>query len=195
MIILHGDNQIASREQFLAAKQSATKQGLNIVEFSGDRINLPDLTQAVESKSLFGSANAIFIESLFSSRPSNTKKQLIDYLTTKQNENIVIWEPKDVSTQLKNIPSTKFDLPKYIFTFLDNPTLNSFHKCLEVLPVEQIFASLATRVHKNLLGVGRISKKINPKDLLDIEYKQKTSSPPYDLTTALEIFFSKISPS
>lgn len=192
MHIFHGDNQISSREQFLAAKQTAQKQGLNIVEFSGDQINLPGLTQAIESKSLFGSANAVFIEGLFSSRPSNSKKQLIDYLTTKQNDNIVIWEPKDVSIQLKDIPSSKFDLPKYIFSFLDNPTLESFHNCLEIMPVEQIFASLATRVHKALLGQGRIAKKINPKELLDIEYKQKTSSPPYDLSAALEIWLTKI---
>ncbi|TSC87624.1 MAG: hypothetical protein G01um101416_439 [Microgenomates group bacterium Gr01-1014_16] len=191
MQILHGDNQIASREKYLTEKQSAVKQGLNIVDLTGDQTNLPDLTQAVEAKSLFGSANAIFIESLFSSRHSNTKKQIIDYLSKKKNESIVIWEPKDVTVQVKDLPSTKFDLPKYIFNFLDNPTLESFHKCLTAMPVEQIFASLATRVHKNLLGLGRISKKINPQELLNIEYKQKTSSPPYDLTTALEIWLAK----
>ena len=105
---------------------------------------------------------------------------------------MVIWEPKDVSAQVKDLPSTKFDLPKYIFNFLDNPALESFHKCLEVMPVEQIFASLATRVHKALLGQGRIAKNINPRELLDLEYKQKTSSPPYDLTSALEIWLTKI---
>jgi len=192
MQIFHGDNQIASRERFLATKQAAIKQGLNIVELSGDQINLPDLTQAVESKSLFGSANSVFIESLFSSRPSNAKKQIIGYLLNKTGENMVIWEPKDVSAQVKDLPSTKFDLPKYIFNFLDNPALESFHKCLEVMPVEQIFASLATRVHKALLGQGRIAKNINPRELLDLEYKQKTSSPPYDLTSALEIWLTKI---
>jgi len=191
MLILHGDNQIASRERFLAARQEAQKQGLNVVELSGDQINLPGLTQAVESKSLFGSANAVFIEGLFSSRPSNAKKQIIGYLSKKLNENIIIWESKDVTAQVKDLPSTKFDLPKYIFNFLDNPTLESFRKCLEVMPVEQIFASLATRVHKALLGQGRIAKKINPAELLEIEYKQKTSSPPYDLASALEIWLAK----
>src|SRR3989344_5342157 len=192
MLILHGDNQIASRERFLAARQEAQKQGLNVVELSGDQINLPGLTQAVESKSLFGSANAVFIEGLFSSRPSNAKKQIIGYLSKKLNENIIIWESKEVTAQVKDLPSTKFDLPKYIFNFLDNPALESFHKCLEVMPVEQIFASLATRVHKALLGQGRIAKNINPRELLDLEYKQKTSSPPYDLTSALEIWLTKI---
>lgn len=192
MNILHGNNQIASREKFFSEKQSAIKQGLNIVEFSADQINLPDLTQAIESKSLFGSANAVFIEGLFSSRPSNAKTQIIEYLSKKQGENIVIWESKDVSVQLKDLPSTKFDLPKHIFAFLDNPTLESFHKCLDVMPVEQIFASLATRIHKNLLGQGRIAKKINPQQLLNIEFKQKNSSPPYNLTAALEIWLARI---
>lgn len=191
MQIIHGDNQVASREQFLKAKQEAQKQGLNIVEFSGDSLTLGDLTQAVESKSLFGSANAVFIEGLFSRRPSNEKKQLVEYLIRSHPEQVITWDPKDISAHVKDIPSQRFDLPKHIFAFLDNPNLSTFHLALSTAPVEQIFASLATRVHKVLLGQGRITKKINPLELLEIDYKQKTSSVPYDLTDALEIWLSK----
>lgn len=198
MQIIHGDNQIASREQFLLARQTAQKQGLNIVEFSGDSLTLSDLTQAVESKSLFGSANAVFIENLFSSRPSNAKKQIIAYLLKKAQENIVIWEAKDVSAQVKDMPSKRFDLPKHIFTFLDNPNLSTFHSALGTAPVEQIFASLVTRLHKVLLGQGRFNRQFSNSQLstfnsqlLQIDYKQKTSSVPYDLTAALEIWLSK----
>ena len=200
MTILHGDNQIASREAYLTAKQQAQKQGLNIVDLSGDTLTLPDLTQAVESKSLFGSANAVFIENLFSRRPSNDKKQIVDYLLKlvsplrlRGDQGVIcIWEPKDVSTQIKETPSQRFDLPKHIFAFLDNPNLSTLHLALSTVPVEQLFASLATRVHKVLLGQGRTSKKIDPIDLLEIDYKQKTSSAPYDLTAALEIWLSKL---
>lgn len=192
MQILHGDNQIASREKFLSLKLSAVKQGLNIVEFSANQINLSDLTQAVESKSLFGSANAVFVEGFFSTRPSNTKKQIVEYLNQKQKENIIIWESKDVSAQVKDLPNTTFGLPKHIFAFLDNPNLSTLHLALSTTSVEQIFASLATRVHKALLGQGRTTRNIKPEELLEIEFKQKTSSPPYDLTAALEIWLTKI---
>jgi hypothetical protein len=74
---------------------------------------------------------------------------------------------------------------------LDDPNLSTLRLALSTVPVEQLFASLATRVHKVLLGQGRISKKIDPLELLEIDYKQKTSSVPYDLTAALEIWLSK----
>ena len=199
MQIIHGENQVSSREAYSNAKQQAQKQGLNIVEFAGDSLTISNLTQAVESKSLFGSANVVFIENIFSRRPSNEKKQIVDYLlklispleSRGDQGALCIWEPKDVSTQLKEIPSHRFDLPKHIFAFLDNPNVSTFHLALGTAPVEQIFASLATRVHKVLLGQGRTSKKIDPLDLLEIDYKQKTSSVPYDLTAALEIWLSQ----
>ena len=202
MIIIHGDNQITSRDHFLSAKQAAIKQGHNIVDLSGDSLQLDQLIQAIKSRSLFGSANSVFIENLFSSRPSGGKKDLIKYVEQNQSEDIVIWEPKDVSSQLKTIDSkqtTKFDLPKHIFAFLDSPTLTTFHKVLEVAPVEQIFASLCTRLHKVLLGQGRFTLKFSPdqlklmnSQLLTIDHKPKTSSSPYDLTTALELWMVKL---
>lgn len=205
MTIIHGDKQVASRDKYLELKLAAAKQGLNIIEFSctgGDPPTLTDLIQSVESKSLFGSANAVFIDSLFSSRPSTLKKELIKYIESNQEKNIVIWEPKDVTSQLKAISSkliAKFDLPKHIFAFLDNPSLESFQQVLKVAPVEQIFASLCTRLHKVLLGTGRFNRQFTfaqlsqmNTELLEIDYAQKTSSRPYDLTTALELWLIKL---
>ena len=162
MTILHGDNQIASRNQFLTAKQEAAKHGLNIVDLSGDNLQVEQLIQATESKSLFGSANAVFIENLFSSRPSATKKQIIEYLIKCSNKQILIWESKDVSTQLKDMPSLRFDLPKHIFKFLDDPSLSTFHLSLSTAPVVHIFASLSTRLQKVFLCHGRFTSYYTP---------------------------------
>lgn len=182
MIILHGDNQVASRQQL-----TALKQGKQVVEFGTD-ITLAQLLVAAKSDSLFGGTNLVIIENLFSGRPSNDKKAVIEYLIGKPSD-MVVWEGKDVSTKIKEFDPQivqRFDLPKYIFAFLDHPTPQSLRKCLESMPVEQVFASLVTRMHKR----GRTDYL---KGLLEIDYAQKTSSAPYDLAAALEIFMVRLS--
>ena len=201
MIIFHGEDQTNSRAAFLAARQKAKASQSQILDLPGDSLTLPALRTAVETESLFGSSNILFLEFLFSRRPSHDKKLLTDYLSTQVTKEIYVWEPKDVSVHIKSFPPNtvrKFDPPKYIFTFLDHLDLVSFHRCLESLPVEQILASLATRLHKVLLGQGRFQgqftqsqlKKMNS-ELLQIDYRQKTSSSPMDLGGALEVWLIK----
>mgnify|MGYP001565503277 CR=1 FL=1 len=187
MIILHGDNQVASRQQLTAAKQEAVKQGKQLVELGSD-ITIEQVVSAVESNSLFGSSNLVVIENLFSGRPSNDRKAVVAYLLAKPGD-VVVWEGKDVSAKIKEFDPQfvrRFDLPKYIFAFLDNPTPQNLRKCLETMPVEQVFASLVTRMHKR----GRADYLTG---LLEIDYAQKTSSAPYDLAAALEIFMVRLS--
>ena len=203
MIIIHGENQIASRQHFLSQKESAETQGLNIVDFAGESLLLSDLIQATESSSLFGTVNLVFIEGFFSRRPSNDKKRIVEYFISKnQNTNLFLWDAKDISAQIKDFsPNTikRFDLPKYIFSFLDDLDLSTFRKCLENMPVEQLFASLITRLHKVLVGEGRFKKPFSTSQLaimnsqlLKIDYAQKTGAAPYDLTTALELWLLKL---
>lgn len=179
MFILHGDNQIASREALNLSKKDA----LVINDLSLDAIR-----QAVESESLFGNINQVIIENIFSSRPSNGKKQIIEYLLANQKEDILIWESKDVTAQLREFSPQiikVFAFPKYIFSFLDRPTIPGLHQVLQTMPPEQIFASLATRAHK----------QVNTKwlqELLDVDYKIKTGTLPYDLSTALELWCAKL---
>lgn len=180
MIILHGDNQVASRQAL-----STIKLGKSILEFMGSDLSLDGLINAVETNSLFGQANTVIIEGIFSQRVSTNKKLIAEYLETHQNSDIIIWEPKDVSSQIKNYKNIqKFDLPKHIFDFLDNPTLSTFHLALNTTEPEVLFASLATRAYK----------RANTKwlqELLTLDYQLKTGSLPYDLTTALELWIAK----
>lgn len=181
MLILHGDNQVASRQALLAAKE-----GRPILEFTGSDISLDKLVNAVETNSLFGQANTAVIEGIFSQRVSANKKTIVEYLESHQDSDILIWESKDVSSQIKNFKNIqKFDLPKYIFGFLDNPTISGLHQVLQTMPPEQILASLATRAYK----------RANTKwlqELLTLDYQLKTGSRPYDLTTALELWCAKL---
>ncbi len=182
MIILHGDNQVASRKQL-----TDLKQGKQVVEFGGD-VTLTKLLVASKSDSLFGGTNLVIVENLFSGRPSNERKTVIEYLLKNPIE-VVIWEGKNVSTKIQEFDSQivrRFDLPKHIFVFLDNPTPQNLRKCLESMPVEQVFASLVTRMHK----LGRTDYLSG---LLEIDFAQKTSTSPHDLAAALEILMVRLS--
>jgi len=182
MLILHGDNQVASRQALLTAKG-----GKSTLEFMGSSQTPDQLVNATETNSLFGQANTVVIEGLFSQRPSANKKAIVEYLETHPEADIIIWEGKDVTSQLKNFKSVqKFDLPKHIFKFLDAPSLSTLHLALSTIEPEVLFASLATRAHK----------RANTKwlqELLAIDYKLKTGTLPYDLAAALEMFVIRLS--
>lgn len=184
MLILHGDHQTASRNQLLAVKAGAVQKDQQIIEFSGQDLSLDPLSQAADTVSLFGQTNSVFVQQLFSARPSNAKKAVIDYLKSHTSADIVVWEPKDVSAQLKDFPSSlirQFDLPRHIFKFLDNPSLTTLHLALTTALPEIVFASLVTRAHKQV-------KTTWLEELLIIDYKLKTGALPYDLATALELW-------
>ena len=179
MLIIHGENQIASRQAFLVEKQN--KQVINL---SGEDSILSDIISSTSGQSLFGGEINLFVENIFSSRPSSRKTEIIDYLSKHTDLNIIIWESKDVSAQLKSFPANiiqKFDLPKVIFAFMDHPTVGLLHQCLQSMPIEQIFASLVTRLYKS-------EKTVDLLKLLELDYKSKTSQLPYDLVAGLELY-------
>jgi len=214
VIILHGDNQVASRQHLTTLKQAATKLGKQITELAGE-VSLELLMPAAESNSLFGSSNLVVIENLFSGRPSNDRKAVISYLLAKSGD-VVVWEGKDVSGKIKDVDpqsTRRFDLPKYVFKFLDNLSITSLQLALSTAAPEQILALLASQIHKIILFKEDVASlpswqlaklkiqssrfkiqdliKLN-RELLEIDYAQKTSAAPYDLATALEIFVVRL---
>lgn len=177
MMVIHGEDQIKSREYFLELK--AQKPG-DIID--GDSLTLSNLKSRLEAVSLFGETQNIYIENLFSRRPSNEKKAIIELLETKNPGNLVLWERKAVVTNLEN---KKFDLPKYLFAFWNNPTVKNLHLALKASAIEQIFAGLVTKAHN-----ARNREWIT--SLLAIDYKQKTGNSPMGLVSALEVWLAKL---
>lgn len=176
MIVIHGENQIASREYFLELR---TKNYGDILD--GDALTLTELQSKLEAVSLFGETQNIYIENLYSRRPSNEKKSIVEYIETKNPNNLVIWEHKAVTTKAEN---KNFEMPKYLFAFWNKPSLKNFHLALQIAAVEQIFAGLITGAHKR-------QDRQALKEFLEIDYKNKTSALPYDLKAALEIWLVK----
>ncbi len=176
MLIIHGENQVASRECFLDLR---TKNPGDILD--GDNLVLNDLLTKLNAISLFGESQHIYIENLYSRRPSNEKKAIIEYIESKNPINLVIWEHKAVTAKAEN---KNFEMPKYLFAFWNKPSVKSFHLALQVAAVEQIFAGLITKAHNS-----KNREWLN--DFLEIDYKNKTSASPYDLKAALEIWLIK----
>jgi hypothetical protein len=174
MLIIHGEDQVESRKYFLELKPRITEVS-----------TLVDLKEKLSTIPLFADNEKVFIENIFSRRTSNDKKEIVDFLETENPSNLIIWECRDVSAQIKKGEVKYFPYPKHIFKFLDTPNLKTFHESLKTEPVEMLFASLVTRTLKN-----KNQKWLD--ELLLIDYKQKTSTVPYNLIAALEFWLISI---
>lgn len=216
MLIYHGDNQILSRSGFLDLKRTKTAAGMQIVEVNGQGLTLQELKYKSESASLLGDINCLFIDEFFGSRISKEKNLILDYLTEHSGNELNFWDSKDVSVQLKKIPPEcirKFDLPKYVFQFLDHPTITLLHQSLVNTAPEQIFALLVGHFRKLLIvkdHAGNLpawqEQKLSSqaakysiekltelyKELLQIDYRQKTSVSAIDLSFSLELWLTKL---
>lgn len=205
MIIIHGDNQVASRTFLLSIKK-------NEISLDGESLTLGELQQHLSSVNLFGESSGVLIEGFFSRRPSNEKKKIIDQLINWSNEQIIIWDGKDITTQISKFKMQnikKFDLPKTVFKYLDTLSLSDLQQTLENTPAELVFSLLAGHIRKLILvrdNVGNLpvwqmaklknqSAKMDlltmHQDLLEIDYKNKTSASSLDLAAALEVWTLK----
>lgn len=216
MLIIHGDNQSASRNLFLEIKNQKLSSGDQIIELSGRDITLTEIRNKLEASSLFGNKNCLFITDLFTAHSFREKSLIIDYLLSAVGENIYIWESRDVFPQLRKFPPDsvrKFELPRYIFQFLDNMTLPLLHRALGNTPPEQLFALLVGHFHKlilikdnagsfplwqkqKLLQQASGYKIDHLKDayakLLELDYRHKTSASSQSLPFSLELWLSRL---
>lgn len=212
MLILHGENTTASRDFFLTLKNQSLGRHQQVLNLAGSKLSLDLLSQAVESTSLFGQANAVFIEDFFASPASAAKEKIHSFLLSHTSSEIFVWEGKDVTTHLKKFSPAlvkKFDLPKHIFQYLDTLSLPALKQSLEHTAPELVLSLLVGHIHKLILtldGAGEIPdwqrRKLASQSarftlplliqlnhqLLDIDYAQKTSSAPFSLAAALELW-------
>lgn len=215
MLILHGDNQILSRQFFVTLRSDAVKQGLQLLELPANTLTLSDLSLALETSSLFGPSNFVCLENFFSRRAGHAKTEIVDYLKAKNPPSLAIWENKDVSLQLKSFPVSsirKFDLPKYVFRFLEDWSLDNYRFAVSSTPPELIFSLLVRHLRQLIMvadGITSFPSWQLPKlkaqshrfslsrllsmyhDLLNLDYSQKTSSSPFDLASSLEVWLVK----
>lgn len=155
--LLHGDQTELSRAEFNRLKEGAKGKEMRVLD--GQLIDTANLTQALESTSMFGGDTVVFIERLFGKLGRKTKliEQLAKIIRESKGD-VVLWEDKEVGvtvTKSLGLPAQAgkadirlFKTPTLIFQFLDKPTLPVYEKLIETEPPELIHSMLAKRVRQ-----------------------------------------------
>lgn len=125
-LLLHGDNQVQSRQHLSQLITSLKSKGAEIVRLDGLKLSLEDLIQATESQSLFGQTKAVVIERLFANPSKNLLKHSCSQLSgdLPSSHHYFIWENKRLTpSQIKKVSrfdSKEFKAPALIFKLLDS---------------------------------------------------------------------------
>lgn len=122
IILLHGDNIVASRNELDRLKKEKTRE---VFSFDGRKIDLTELKQALEANSLFGQEKIVILENFLSQRPSVAKNQVVEYLKNLETPvDLILWEGRELEKKLLDgFPSAKkqlFRLDLVLFKFLDS---------------------------------------------------------------------------
>lgn len=165
MFIIHGDNQVESRQFLISQIEQAKAKDKEVVRFEGKEIEIEQLHQALEELSLLGKKKLVVIENLLTKPP---QKSIIDYLNKNQPKNLIIWEEKEISqskiNQLK-AQARFFKLPPIIFKFLDALLPGNSRHSLSLLKqavgqssAENVFYMLARQI-RYLIIANQLGKK------------------------------------
>lgn len=174
--LLHGDNNLASRNALNAFIENANREGtVETIRLDGEKLNLTDFKHAIEAQSMFTALRIVIIENLLSRKPSQTKDELITYLDSAEDMNLYMWERRTMTpVQLKKLPkSTRIQLYKlssFIFRFLDalapdntRNMITLLHESQKQDPPEVVFVMLSRRVHDLILASDRGSQALHSK--------------------------------
>lgn len=171
-ILLHGDNQVASRERLAELVKSAKSRDWEVISLDGKNLKGDEINLQARSQSLLRENVLVVVEVFFSS------KKRLDF-AKELDENLIFWEPKELSqTQISNLPSgwqvELFKLPKVVFKFLDSLYPGNLGQALKLLslvkekePAERILPLLAWQIR--LL----IWARIEPQTLVVPEWKRE----------------------
>lgn len=158
--LLHGDYIEASRNELTRLKEKA--QGKEIRVLDGRTIELSDLTQSLESTSLFGGDLVVVIERLFGKIGKFPKKieQVASIVAKNGTTDILLWEDKEIgATPIKHlgrdVTVRLFKLPVFIFQLLDGiragnakQLLTLFSQIQETDAPELVFSMVVKRVRQ-----------------------------------------------
>ncbi|MEA2056795.1 MAG: hypothetical protein U9O78_03795 [Patescibacteria group bacterium] len=134
--ILHGENNIASRQKLVEIMNQAKKNGVVIKRLEAEKLEPPILEEQLVKSDLFGNQRLVVIEKLHSLRRSKKKKVLIKMVSQSQVD-VCLWESRKLTkTMLKKISAQKVKLFKIsgsIFDWLDSIGASNKEKQLKLL--------------------------------------------------------------
>lgn len=164
LVLLHGDDIDSSRRELQRVRDHA--KGKDIRHLDGRTMTASDLTQALESSSLFGKDTVVVIEHLFTkiSKREKAVAQLVTLLAqSAESSNIILWEEKEVGKTAIAMLGNKmniqlYKMPKVIFQLLDalapgngRTLLLLLRQSLKNQPAEVIYTMVVRRLRQLLM--------------------------------------------
>ena len=123
MIVIHGENTIASREKLVDCISASKENGNEIIRIETKSLTEAQLEEVLGTSDLFGTAKTIIIETLHSLPTSKRKKNLISLLQNSQLHEVILWEKRSLTkTMLKPFASAQvfeYKASKTLFAWLD----------------------------------------------------------------------------
>lgn len=123
LIILHGENQLASRKALQQIIDESRAEGTEIVRLDARSLSVAQLENALQSQSLFATPKLVVVEELHSLPRSKRKDGLIELIKQADVVSVVLWEKRSLTkTMLKKFEggkATEFKLSKALFKWLD----------------------------------------------------------------------------
>jgi len=157
LTILHGDYTEASRAEL--TRQIHAAKDCDVRTLSGN-VTANDLTQALESSSLFGGDTLVVLENIFT-RLGKKQRQAEEFAAIVRNApaetKVLIWESKELSAaavkRLGKAGVRLFKMPAVIFKLLDSLapdsaalTLGYLTTLIRTEPPEIIYAMVLRRI-------------------------------------------------
>lgn len=156
LTIIHGDDEISSRNYFVSQKDSDS------LIFDVENIDLGELEQSLSGSGLFGTTSKILIENLFTRSGAKNLSEIAESLNKKIGADVYIWTDKILSAkQLSSFPKSEvklFKIPQNIWSFLDSikpksvSNVSMFHNSLSSTESEIVFAMIV-RQFRLMLGL------------------------------------------
>ena len=145
MLVLHGENIVASRKKLAEYIDTARSEQTDVVRLEAKRTSLADLESVLGAHDLFGTKKLIVIEELHSLPRSKKKDSLIDLLSGELTHECILWEKRKLTkTMLRKFSSA---------TISEHTTSNALFAWLDTLgtktPPEKKIALLREAAEKD----------------------------------------------
>lgn len=157
IIVIHGDNLVASRNRLTDLYSEFSKEGLAVVTLPAQKETIEQIMLAAQTNSLLGEERVVIVAEFFSGKGKSEKgKENLEKLSGI----IVFWQSSQLSkSQLAGLPKTwkieHFRIPQTVFKLLDAlvPTntklvITILHQILEHEPEQLVLSMLSWHVRQ-----------------------------------------------
>lgn len=132
--LLHGDDQVLSRKRLREIVEESKEKGEEVVFLQGTKVTFSQIKSALESQSLFGGEKVLILENFLGSGRGKEKEKILPFLLEGKFQNdLIIWEEKEIKGLFKGFDVETFKLPPLIFKFLDSLKPGENRESLRIL--------------------------------------------------------------